>query len=93
MYYKYVVNNWVEENEALIVESKKYTEETLLDLIDRFDVTDDLYLVASYLYKKMVAIYLAKKQEINIFDDGVRRIAEFCTFKNYTKLSAEDLIL
>lgn len=52
MYYKYVVNNWVEENEALIVESKKYTEETLLDLIDRFDVTDDLYLVASYLYKK-----------------------------------------
>lgn len=92
MYYKYVVNNWVEENEALIVESKKYTEEALLDLIDRFDVTDDLYLVASYLYKKMVAIYLANKKEVDIFDVGVRRIAEFCTFENYTKLSVEDFL-
>lgn len=94
MYYKDVVNNWVQENETLIIESKKYTEDILLDLVDRFDVTEDLYLVASYLYKKMVAIYLEKKQKVDTSEDsGVKRIADFCTLGNYTKISADDLIL
>ena len=94
MYYKDVVKDWVQENSQHIINGS-YPDGMLEDFIDKFDANENLYTVASELYRESSAIlrnYCRAPLDFN-GNSKLTHLAEFCSLGSYApKLEPEDFV-